>query len=41
LPVVLYGFGTWSLMLRKEHRLRMFEKRVLRGLFGPKEEETG
>jgi hypothetical protein len=33
LPVVLYGFETWSLMLREEHRLRVFENRVLRRVF--------
>jgi hypothetical protein len=31
LPVVLYGCKTWSLTLRKEHRLRVFENRVLKG----------
>jgi hypothetical protein len=36
LPVVLYGCETWSLTLREEHRLRMFENRVLRRIFGPK-----
>jgi hypothetical protein len=36
LPVVLYGCETWSLTLREEHRLREFENRVLRGIFGPK-----
>jgi hypothetical protein len=36
LPVVLYGYETWSLTLREEHRLRMFENRVLRRIFGPK-----
>jgi hypothetical protein len=36
LPVVLYGCETWSLTLREEHRLRMFENRLLRGIFGPK-----
>ena len=36
LPVVLYGCETWSLNLREEHRLRVFEQRVLRGIFGPK-----
>jgi hypothetical protein len=41
LPVVLYGCETWSLTLREEHRLRAFENRVLRGLFGPKREEDG
>jgi hypothetical protein len=35
LAVVLYGCETWSLTLREEHRLRVFEKRVLR-IFGPK-----
>jgi hypothetical protein len=34
--VVLYGYKTWSLTLRKEHRLRVFENRVLRRIFGPK-----
>jgi hypothetical protein len=37
LPVVLYWYETWSLTLREEHRLRVFEKRVLR-IFGPKRE---
>jgi hypothetical protein len=41
LPVVLYGCETWSLTLREEHRLRVFENRVLRKIFGPKEEEDG
>ena len=36
LPVVLYGCETWSLTLRQEHRLRVFEDRVLRRIFGPK-----
>ena len=36
LPVVLYGCETWSLTLREEHRLRVFESRVLRKIFGPK-----
>jgi hypothetical protein len=36
LPVVLYGCETWSLTLREERRLRMFENRVLRRVFGPK-----
>jgi hypothetical protein len=40
LPVVLYGSETWSLTLRKERRLRVFEKRVLRGIFGPKRDEV-
>jgi hypothetical protein len=33
LPVVLYGCETWSLTLRDEHRLRVFENRVLRRIF--------
>jgi hypothetical protein len=36
LPVVLYGCETWSLTLREEHKLRVFENRVLRRIFGPK-----
>jgi hypothetical protein len=31
--MVVYGFGTWSLTLREENRLRVFEKRVLRKIF--------
>jgi len=34
LPVVLYGCKTWSLTLREEHRLRVFENRALRRIFG-------
>jgi hypothetical protein len=41
LPVVLYGCETRSLTLREEHRLRVFENRVLRRMFGPKREEDG
>ena len=33
---MLYGCETWSLTLREEHRLRVFENRVLRRIFGPK-----
>jgi hypothetical protein len=40
LPVVLYGCETWSLTLRKENRLRVFENRVLRRIFGPKRDEV-
>jgi hypothetical protein len=40
LPVVLYGSETWSLTLREEHRLRVFENRVLRRIFGPKRAEV-
>jgi hypothetical protein len=36
LPVVLYGCETWFLTVREEHKLRMFENRVLRRIFGPK-----
>jgi hypothetical protein len=39
LPVVLYGCETWSLTLREEHRLRVFENRVLRRIYGPKRDE--
>jgi hypothetical protein len=39
LPVVLYGCETWSLTLGKEQRLRVFENRVLRRIFGPKRDE--
>jgi hypothetical protein len=35
LPVVLYGFATWSLTLKEEYRLKLFEDRVLRKIFGP------
>jgi hypothetical protein len=37
---VLYGCETWFLTLREEHRLRMFENRVLRRIFGPKRDEV-
>jgi hypothetical protein len=40
LPVVLYGCETWSLILREECMLRVFENRVLRRIFGPKREEV-
>jgi hypothetical protein len=40
LPVVLYGCETWSLTLREEHRLRVFENRVLRRISGPKRNEV-
>ena len=36
LPVVLYGCETWSLTLREECRLRVFEKRILRQIRGPR-----
>jgi hypothetical protein len=40
LPAVLYGCETWSLTLKKEHRLRVFENRVLRRIFGTKRDEV-
>jgi hypothetical protein len=40
LPVVLYGCETWSLTLRKEHGLKVFENRVLRKTFGHKRDEV-
>jgi hypothetical protein len=36
LPIVFYGCETWSLTLREERRLRVFENRVLRRVFGPR-----
>jgi hypothetical protein len=38
--VVLYGCDTWSLTLWEEHRLRVFENRVLRRIYGPKRNKT-
>ena len=40
LLVVLYGCETWLITLREECRLRVFENRVLRGIFGPKRNEV-
>jgi hypothetical protein len=40
LPVVLYGCETWSLTLRGERRLRVFENRLLRRIFGPKRDKV-
>jgi len=40
LPLVLYGYETWSLTLREERRLRVFVNRVLRRIFGPKRDEV-
>jgi hypothetical protein len=40
LPVILYGCETWSLTLREEHRLRVFENKVLKRIFGPKRDEV-
>jgi len=39
-PVFLYGRETWSLTLKEKHRLRVFENRVLRRMFGPKYDEV-
>ena len=40
LPVVLYGCETWSLTLREERRLMVFENRVLKRVFGPRRDEV-
>ena len=40
LPVVLYGCEAWSLTLREERKLRMFENMVLRSIFGPRRDEV-
>jgi len=40
LPVVLYGCETWLLTFREDRRLRVFENRVLRRIFGPKRDEV-
>jgi hypothetical protein len=40
LHVVLYGYETWSPVIRKEHRLRVFENRVLRRILGPERNEV-
>jgi hypothetical protein len=39
-PIILYGCETWSVTLREEHRLREFENRVLRRIFGSKRDEV-
>jgi hypothetical protein len=39
-PVDLYGFETWSLTLREKYRVRVFENRVLRVIFGPKRDDV-
>ena len=41
LPVFLYGCETWSLTLREECRLRVFENGILKLIFGPKRDEKG
>ena len=40
LPVVLYGCEAWSHTLREERRLRFFDNRMLRRIFGPKKDEV-
>jgi hypothetical protein len=40
LPIVLDGCKKWSLILRREHMLRVFQNRVLRRIFGPKRDEV-
>ena len=40
MPVVLYGCETWSLTLREENRLRVFQNRALRGIFGSKRDKV-
>jgi hypothetical protein len=40
LPVVLYGYKTLAVTLRKKHRLKVFENRVLKRIFGPKRDEV-
>jgi hypothetical protein len=40
LPVIMYGCETWSVTLKTEHRLKVFENRVLRRMFGTKRDEV-
>jgi hypothetical protein len=40
LPIALYGCETWSLTLRDVHRVRLFEKKVLKRIFEPKRDEA-
>ena len=40
LPVILHGCKTWSLILREERKIRVYENRVLRRIFGPKKDEV-
>jgi hypothetical protein len=40
LPIVLYGYETWYLKLKEKHRLRVFENRVLRRIFGSKRDDV-
>jgi hypothetical protein len=39
-PLLLYGCETWSLTLKEEHRLKVFENKVLRRIFGPKRDDV-
>jgi hypothetical protein len=39
-PVILYGCETWSLIIKEEHRLRVFENRMLRRIFGPRRDDV-
>jgi hypothetical protein len=41
LPMVLYGCETWSLISKEEYRLRMFQNRALKSIFGPKKDVMG
>jgi hypothetical protein len=40
LPVVLYGCKTWSLTLKEPHRMRVFDNKVLRKIYGPNRDEV-
>ena len=40
MPVVLYGYESWSLTLREERRLRVFENKVLKRILGPERDEV-
>jgi hypothetical protein len=40
LRVVLYGCENWSRIMKEDHRLRVFENRVLRRIFEPKRDEV-
>ena len=40
LPIVLYGYETWSLTLREERKLRVFENMVLKRIFVPRRDEV-
>jgi len=40
MPVVLYGCETWSVTMKEERKLRVFQNRVLRIIFGPKRDEV-